>query len=224
MKLSLYLPAISVLFATCFAGCGGTTESLPPGNISISWLMGSSGCQLLDIETVVISLESSDSAKNFSETAACDAGSSELEDIEPGSYSLILTGHDAEETTRFQGDAGQIEVRSGGTITVPTVQLSALPSTISVTWYFENGRMCGHNEIETVDITLFDNEHLLSTEVSPCADGIYILENILSGDYVVDILARDVDGVAQFSGQESIEIDRGDFMEIEVVLMEVDLL
>lgn len=195
-------------------GCGEDGAELPPGNISLSWLIGSTGCESASVTTMAIYLHGGAETELFT----YDCGSSDvlITSIPPGSYEMSLRGRDSTGIDRFGGEAVGIVVRSEGTTTVPTVRLSALPAVLWVNWYFENGRMCHYNEIESVDIALFQNEQLMENYIVDCDAGFVQLDDVQAEAYIIDLVGRTQSGVAVFSGQNSITLDRGDVGEVEI--------
>lgn len=92
------------------------------------------------------------------------------------------------------------------------------PGDIHVTWSFENGLMCGPNEIENIDISLADED-------VACDDGEYTVEDKPGfSEYNVMVNALDADDDVLFTG----EFDENPFLllpgetyEVHVVLEEI---
>lgn len=205
--------------ALLIAGCGDDQAALPPGSVSVNWLVGTSGCSGLSVDTVAVLIEGGELSGTNVRTYPCSAGEATLSGLAPGVYDLTLRGQDQQGVDRFEGEARNVDVRSGGITSVPTVRLTALPAVIDVTWYFDNGRMCAHNEIETVGITLFQDEYEVLTGEAPCQDAAMTIDQVPANTYVIDLVARDASGNIQFNGQESLVVERGDQTAIEVRLL-----
>ena len=219
LRSSLFL-AIVLGIATN-AACGGEGEDLPTGNLTVNWLVGTSGCEQLGVATVAVLLEGGELSGTNVRTFQCGETSATITALPAGIYDLTFRGRDSAGVDRFQGVYRNAEVRSGGTTTVPTVRLTALPATIDVTWYFDNGRMCAHNGIDVIGITVFEDEYEVLTGQADCALGVMTIDDVPANSYIIDVVARDSAGIIQFNGQEEIEVDRGDVSQLEVRLLPV---
>jgi hypothetical protein len=213
-----------VLFALVGAnmvGCGDETASLPAGSMQLSWLVGTGGCEASAVETVAVYLHREVAAGTDLRTFACSDGEALIDGLEPGIYTISIRGRDAAGVDRFGDEQDSLEVRSSGTTTVPTFRLSALPARVVVSWYFENGRLCSFNEVSTIDIVLFEDEYEIYADTFGCDAGEAELLDIQADTYIVDVVARDESGMALFSGQEEVTVDRGDQSIVEIVLAEL---
>ena len=212
---------VIVLGIAASAACGDEGDNLPSGNLAVSWLVGTSGCDQLGVETVAVLIEGGELSGTNVRTFQCGETSATISGLPPGIYDLTLRGRDAAGVDRFQGIYRNAEVRSGGTTTVGTIRLTALPATIDVTWYFDNGRMCAHNDVDLIGITLFEDEYEVLTAQADCALGGMTIDEVPANSYIIDVVARDSDGIIQFNGQEEIEVDRGDIADLEVRLLPI---
>ncbi|MCA9563466.1 MAG: hypothetical protein KC561_08250 [Myxococcales bacterium] len=210
----------TLLVGAALAACGDDPEAPPPGTVELSWLVGTSGCAQSEVETVAVLLsgEGATNVRNFD----CADGGAVIEGLEPGSYSAILEGLDEDSIARFGGESASISVRSGGISTVPTIRLEALPAEVEVSWYFENGRLCGSNGVEDVLVTFFRDEMAYRTESGPCEGEILIIDEVPANTYIVDVVGRDDRGVALFNGQDELTVGRGESADIEIRLSTVD--
>ncbi len=209
---------ILTLLATTLFACGDDGADLPPGNVTVSWAVGTSGCDTLGVESVAVMVEGGERNESVVRSFACTDGGATVTGLTPGAYRVTLRGRDSLGVDRFGGEAPRIDVRSGGTTTLGTVVLSALPASIEVSWYFENGRMCAQNGATGVRIILFDDEYVDATLETDCANAIAVLEGIQAGSYIVDVSALDELGTATHSGQDQLVIDRGDRTGVEIRL------
>jgi len=210
-RISLVLGA-----AALFTGCVTTTveDTAIDGSVEILWQVGASGCDLSGVSTVVVETDEA------STTAPCTDGGVIL-DLPAGDHAISLWGLDAGGVARYEG-ATSVSLREGEAVTIPTVVLGALPATIDVSWYFDNGRLCGGNGVTDVEIVLFDDDFIVSSLVTPCDDGIERMPNVLAGNYTVSVLARDAEGRMAFSGSTDARVDKGDLAFVEVLLGDLD--
>jgi hypothetical protein len=206
-------------------GCGEDPEDLPPGQIAVSWLVGTSGCTASNIDKVAIFLADGSSATTVhtfdcedGEVGGGGGGGVVISSVRPGTYDLVLRGRDADGFDRFGATYANVVVRSEGTASVSTVRLSALRATIRVSWYFDNGRLCDYNDVETVEATLFEDEYIELTQSAPCDAGLMEIEDIEAGSYTVDLVGRDDAGRLLYNGQDSLVVDKGDYAEADIRL------
>ena len=213
----MFIGEFVVLMAISLLGCHREEPRPVPGDIKVSWQVGTSSCAEAEVTSIAVFVDDEDEASEF----GCGDPSGTISSIDPGGHNLELYGRDKDDNNRYFGETG-VTVKSDQTTTVPTVQLSALPATLTTTWYFENGRMCGHNGVETVDISLFEDEYLIDSAEADCAEGLHVLEDIKAGSYDVSVLGRDSQGVVTFVGETPVDLDKGDNLEVEVELSAKD--
>jgi hypothetical protein len=221
MRRFVLLPTLVAALGLTAVGCGDDTGSLPPGNLSIHWLVGSSDCERAGVTTIAVFLTGERALGTDVRTFDCRDGGALLTGLRPGVYSLSFRGRDANNVDRFGGEVTGVEVRSNGTTTVQTVRLSALPAEMRVTWYFENGRMCAFNGVANVEIVLYRAEYEIFSTVVPCIDALVELQDIQADTYDVEVLGLDDGGRARFVGQEQVQVGRGDRATVEVRLVAV---
>jgi hypothetical protein len=211
---------VLVALGSCLTACSDEPAELPRGSIQVSWLVGTGGCDASGVADVAVVLNGGESGTSI-RTYSCNQGQATLTDLEPGTYDISLRARDSAGVGRFGGTASNVVVRSEGTTTVPTVRLNALPATIQVTWYFENGRFCAYNNVETVEITLFEDEYEIYSTSVACDAGEAFLEDQQADTYIVDLLGRDPDGLARYNGQDEVTVNRGDSVAVELRLDEI---
>ena len=66
-----------------------------------------------------------------------------------------------------------------------------------------------------------EDEYEVLTAQADCALGIMSIDEVPANTYIIDVVARDGEGIIQFNGQEEIEVDRGDVADLEVRLLPV---
>ncbi len=191
-------------------GEGGTGVGAP-GGIDVSWAVGASGCVAAGVETVRIS------GDGVMTEVPCGDGAVSI-DADPGIVDLVFDGLDVDGRPRYQAQADDVRVNSGEVTTLPTVVLAALPANITVIWYFENGRLCGANGIDDLDVTLYDDDNIVETLTTPCDDGIEEVPSVQSGTYTLAVFGRDDQGVIKFGAEQDLVLDKGDSSTVEVML------
>lgn len=219
-RFALFTSLIAAL-GLAAVGCGDDAGALPPGNMNIHWLVGSSGCEQAGVDTIAVFITGEGILGTDLRTFECEAETALLTGLPPGVYDLSLRGRDTQGVDRFAGAVTGVQVRSNGTTSVQTVRLSALPAELRVSWYFDNGRMCSYNQIRQVDIVLFEDEYEIYSATADCTLGVVELEDIQADTYMVDVAAIDDGGRARFNGQEEVRVDRGDRADVEIRLMEI---
>jgi hypothetical protein len=195
-------------------GCVVHTEPEPEledGTVVVAWQVGAAGCEAAGVETVEVAV-----GDEASGSFACADEQATLE-VPPGRYDLFLDGVDAQGAIRYGGD-GSVTVGSGQSVNADTVVLGALPADLTVTWYFENGRLCSANGVSEVTITVFQDDYPVDTVVAPCDEGSAALDPLVAGTYDVSLLANDGAGGA-FSGTETVDLGKGDAVMVEIQLL-----
>ncbi len=207
MKLTYGL-ALTLLTSAC---TGGPFEDTPiDGSVEVPWQVGASGCELSGIDEVVVN------AAEREARAPCADGSLIL-DVPAGDHVVTVWGVDASGMARYEATT-RASLTEGEAITLPTVVLGALPATIDVSWYFDNGRLCGGNGVTDVEIIVFDDDFIVDNLVTSCDDGIERFPDLLAGDYTVSVLARDAEGAVTYAGATDVTLDKGDLAFVEVML------
>jgi len=195
-----------------------TSEYTPPeaqyGEIDFSWQIGTSGCTTAGVETVEVDL--GDESALFD----CVSGGGSMT-VPAGLYDVEMTGFDSVGVARYSGSYEDVQVSGDDFATVPTVVLGALPATMTVTWFFENGRLCGSNDVSELDIIVFDNDFILEVFTTECDDGIEQVGPVLSGSYTIQIVGRDSLGTAAFIGDSDTDLEKGDDTAVEIELLEI---
>lgn len=213
MRSLVQVAAVVGLAAGCVVVKDKNNEGEPPGpgTVDISWQLGPSGCEVAGVTDVQVDIG------GVGGTFACADESASLT-VPAGSYELTLTGLDGQAFARYEGVAHNVVVSADRVTTVPTVVLSALPASVSLTWYFENGKLCAANQVDTVEAVLYDQDFAVDTLDAPCDDGALLIEDVQPGDYVLSVLGRDVGGVVNYGGETPVTLGKGDTLDVEVAL------
>lgn len=214
MRTWNWISVAALLSTGCIVQHSTGTEPLGPGTVDFTWQVGASGCELSGVTDVEVVVGSA------SQVYPCTDGGGTLS-VADGSYDLIAIGYDVDGVPRYSGTEPNVRVYAGGSVSVPTVRLEALPAQLELNWYFENGRLCGSNDVDDVDVVLFKDDRIELDFVTPCDDGTELVEEVPAGLYTVSILGRDSTGTARFSGEADIELLKGDFGTVDIELAEI---
>ncbi|HHO54608.1 MAG TPA: hypothetical protein ENK18_27970 [Deltaproteobacteria bacterium] len=214
MRTWNWIPVAALLSTGCIVQQSPGTEDLGPGTVDFTWQVGASGCELSGVTDVEVFVGT------VSAVYPCTDGGGTLS-VADGSYDLVAVGYDETGAPRYEGTAANVRVYAGGSVSVPTVRLEALPAQLELNWFFENGRLCGSNDVDDVDVVLFKDDRIELDLVTPCDDGTELIEEVPAGLYTVSILGRDSTGTARFSGESDVELLKGDFSTVDIQLSEI---
>jgi hypothetical protein len=182
-----------------------------PGRLLLTWTVGARGCADAGVTEVEIEMGAA------RERIACEEGGATITG-DPGRYDVVATGFDAGGRPRYEGTT-TVTVPEGAEATAH-VTLSALPASLEVTWYFENGRLCAANGATDVHLVLFDEDDYVVDETTlPCDDGIASLAELESGEYGLLAEALDDAGALVFEGSLPVTLEKGDALSVEVELL-----
>jgi len=198
------------LAVAALTACSSMEPEPLDGTLTVSWQVGTQGCEASGVTDVEVEVD------GRLRSAACTQGELSMT-VPAGDHPVTVWGLDGEGVARYEGSAS-VSVYEGEAVTLPTVVLGGIPAALDVTWYFENGRLCGGNGVADVEIVVFDDDFIVTSLATMCDDGIERLEGLQSGLYTVSVLGRDDAGTIQFSGSELVEVDKGDLGFVEVML------
>ncbi len=196
----------------CVVGSSVVDGTAPDGTLDLTWAVGSSGCDEAGVTGVVVTVGGVEGRFGCGE----EAGTLE---VPPGTYTLEARGLDVEGVDRYAGTT-TVTVISEDT-TAAHVVLSALPGGLTVTWFFENGRLCAANGVTDIRTTLFDDQDYVVDEVdSACEEGLVSFEGLEAGAYAAVVVAHGGSGVPMFDGEIDATLEKGDRVEVEVELLQ----
>lgn len=206
--------------ATAATGCvvvgalPGTTDTGVPvveGKVEVTWRVGTSTCEEAGITEVGIEIGSR--TERFPCTDLAGAMT-----VPAGVFGLDAVGYDAEGLPRY-GASSEVVVEQGR-VTPVAVFLSSLPANISSTWYFDNGRLCGANGVETVDLSLYDLADNREVQLqAPCDDGAAYVGEVEAGDYILVLYGLDESGTPSWRGEVAATVTRGESAVLDVELL-----
>ncbi len=201
------------LAMAALTACSAMEPEPLDGTLAVSWQVGTQGCEASGVTDIEVE------ADGRLRSAACTQGELSMT-VPAGDHLVTLWGLDGGGVARYEGSAS-VSVHEGEAVTLPTVVLGGIPATLDVTWYFENGRLCGGNGVDDVEIVVFDDDFIVTSLATTCDDGIERIEGLQSGLYTVSVLGRDGDGTIQFNGSDLVEVDKGDLGSVEVMLASI---
>lgn len=211
----LLLAATLVAGLIGISGCGGA-EPLGEGVLRTSWQISPRGCDEAGVETVEVALTGEEAR---TETFDCAAGEGEIEGLAPGNYEVALTGLDKDEHPIFASETAAVTVRADVIAEAPHLRLTALPSQVSVGWRFDDGRLCGPNAVERIEVAVFDEADYEVDRVDfACNAGEGVIGDLTAGTYLVEAVAYSADDQATHRGTAEFDVRRGDEAVVDLVL------
>jgi hypothetical protein len=211
---------IGVSAVALLAGCVVTqdvdNDPVLPGTVELSWQVGPSGCEAAGVTDIEV-----DVAGVFG-TFPCAEGRGSLS-VPAGTHDVSMVGLDEGGAARYEGQAYDVVVRAEQVTQVPTVLLSALPAEIHVTWYFDNGRFCSHEEnkgVVEVEALLYDADDFVDASVfGDCETGELSIDDVRPGDYTLTLVGRNDAGTITHQGEAALLVEKGDSLDVDVELI-----
>jgi hypothetical protein len=202
----------AVLAAVASTGCADS-EPAPLGTLEVSWTFGPNSCAEAGVDRIAIELDDA-----IVREADCEDGEAIIEDLEPGSRQLSLTGLDLDGVERFAAVPETVAIVADGIATADDVLLSALPARVDVTWYFTNGRLCSTNAIDEVELSVWRDGFLEGSTGAACDEGKAAIAGLSSGTFIVELRALDGRGNMVTTAETEVDLEKGDRRELEVPL------
>lgn len=189
------------LACTCIALTGmlllvsGCDEDTATGDLQVAWTIGlddptTMECTDKGIALITVSLTSSQHDEE--REVACDDGSVTFQNIPKVTYSVSVVGEDDTGCPIYSGETSGARPSEEAEPEVASVTLQHLePSgTLQIGWVFEDGGLCGANDVDEVDITVLANDVEIVNESVPCNDGIMELNPVEAGSIDVRLEAQ----------------------------------
>jgi len=167
------------------------------GGTECSWsVMGGTQVPLEDVTVTVYTAEGDAEPLNPAVTVACADLGYTIPRLKRGTYFVEVEAWGA-----YEGQDLPI-LLDAKTINAPYAEgddndftLILAPGDIHVTWSFDNGLMCGPNDVVNIDLSLADED-------VPCDDGEYTITGKPAfAEYSISAEALDVDDEMIFSGE-----------------------
>lgn len=209
------LAIVSILAGGTIVGCGGDVGPVGAGTLALEWDVRPRGCESAGVETVSVQLTG---AERIIDTFACEEGQGDIEDLAPGNYELSIFGMDTRQRRIFWAEPTRVTIQGERVTEVESVDLTARPAEVDVFWTFENGRVCGANDVEQVEIAVFDKlDYEVARDTFACDEGVAPMTGFPAGTYVFEVSAT-VAGIDAWRGSESVTVDRGEDAQVDVTL------
>jgi hypothetical protein len=207
--MNRYLHPMVLLLCAC-APEPEVDAAAPKGRLELSWHVPE-GCDGAGLDEVL--LVSGDRV-----LAAASCGEGELAArVRAGLHLVRVEGLDHAGVSRYAAEAGAM-IEEGETSALPTLVLESLPATVDVTWYFDNARLCATNGVVTVEAAAFEQGTRVAGVEAGCDQGGARLVGLPAGEYLLDVVGRDADGRAVYTGGAEIEVGKGDEIAVEIGL------
>lgn len=209
--------AVGLLVAA--QGCGNSVEPSADAEVEVSWLAGPDGCEEAGVQTVRARLEfdSGTRTKLFD----CDAGSGTITGLRPANYQLRLRGLDADGEPVYGAGPTELTVRGGEVTEASRLRMTALPASVHLVWRFDNGRVCGANQVDEIRAALFDSDdYRVAERTVDCTDGRVRIEEVPPGEYLAELRGEGAE--QSYAGAAPLEAPRGQSVTAEIVLERTD--
>ncbi len=201
------------------AGCGFDVEPFGEGSLHVGWEVAPLGCEQSGIDTVQVSLRNN--GRSYGGRAECEAGAMAIDGIQPGTYELEIRAWEDGRRPTFGADFGELRIIPDEHRDLRVIDLVALPGVAQVEWYFDNQRVCGANDVDEVEITVFDSAlYEVHRATSNCDAAVADVEGLRAGSYLFRARARG--GGAIFEGLEEASLKRGDQVDVRIGLTRID--
>lgn len=210
--------AAGCLLAGCLlvaTGCGEEPVPLGDGSLTVTWEVSPRGCEAAGVERVEVTLRNAHG--DYAERVSCADGRIDFDRLAAASYELTVVGTDAGGQPTFGSEPSTVRIEPERHHEAPRQRLTALPATVSVSWRFDNGQVCGANDVDQVEVTVFDHAfYEVGRDTFDCNDGGGSLEGLTAGSYLVEAVAEGDE--ATWRGLTETELKRGETAEVDVLL------
>jgi len=187
--------------------------TIPPssGNIEVDWAFGDgSTCTSLGgvVDHILITIPG-EALDNGGQYGCTNSGAQgvQLFDFAPGSYQVTVSALDSSGFTLYQGTT-TVSV-NGDVVANVTLQATAAPGNINVTWTFPGGATCAADGVDHVVITI-PGESLDNGGVYNCQTGGVQgvqLSDFAPGSYQISVSARTAGEVQLYSGTSVVSVN-----------------
>ncbi|MFU8802323.1 MAG: hypothetical protein ACNA8W_00800 [Bradymonadaceae bacterium] len=210
------IASVAVLAMLGVTACGGDIEPLGQGSLALEWEVSPRGCEQADVTQVLVELNNS--KRYYSEIFDCTFGHAYVEDMVPGNYQLEVSGLDTTGRVTFASPSRSVTIRAEVLNRTETLRLTARPAELEVEWIFDNGRVCGANEVDRVEVAVFDEaDYEMERQRFTCNDASGRLDGFAAGNYLVEASGFSGSKITH-RGLVEVVLKRGDAVKLDVVL------
>jgi len=189
---------LSTLFAAVVLVHGCAPEGT--GDLDVQWTVGLTGtCAQANLQFVTARLETLGGTLLARRDAPCDAHTVRFRDLPIGSYRIRLSAFDDDGVEAYAATVSDLPVREELEATSCLARLTPRPGSISLSWYFQGGRLCSAYGVEDVLLSLFSSDIEILAESFRCDRGATVIEGLLPGSYEVRLDAVDARGIPTHS-------------------------
>jgi hypothetical protein len=195
--------------------CGGDVDPVGTGSVALEWDVRPRGCVAAGVDTVSVQFNG---PERVIESFPCTDGAGEVEGLKPGRYDVSIFGLDSQNRRTFWVEPTTANVRGDRTFDLTDLDLTARPAEVEVFWTFANGRVCGANDVDEIEVVVFDKlDYEVARETFACDEGVAPMTGFPAGTYVFEVTAEVAD-IEAWYGVESITVERGEDAQIDVAL------
>ncbi|MFB6371726.1 MAG: hypothetical protein ABEN55_01100 [Bradymonadaceae bacterium] len=217
-KLTSYTMLIAVAVAG-LSGCADAIDSPSNGKLTVNWEIRPRGCTQAGVEEIQVDLAFEKGT--ITERYPCKKGGATIADLRPANYTVQLWGIDEAGDTTYEAESRKITVHGGNETVADPVRLTARPGDLRVVWRFANGRVCGANDVESIEFALYDTDDFrVRHRTFDCPAGSARITEVPPGEYLVELRA-DTEA-SEYVGFSEVRTRRGKSAGVEVVLEYVD--
>lgn len=226
MKLAKLLSLAALL---PLSACGGAGD----GSLRVFWAIGGAACKdVPSIKSVRVRVLDGDVDVVRPVDSACEQGQASrglvIEGVPEGSWDVLVQGMNAEGKPWYEGRKDGVGVDADAETEVQ-ITLALLPSTVHVTWYFANGKMCAapENQVAGMEVGIYDSVTFAVLYPKPapkaepiqCQDGEVLAEGVDGNREVnVNVFGLDAQGKRKVYGKVKALTVPGARVEAEVQL------
>lgn len=220
LVLTLFTAAIGLACGSTSGG--GEEEPPPPGSFQVNWRITalSLSCEEAGLESVELQLRL-DGSLAFDERRPCGDLAATIDDIAPGRYELALVGVDAANKPTYRSETTAVTIEPASTTMVGTIRLEQVPATLQITWSFANTRLCGFNQVRTVEIVVFDvdlQKHVFPRTSFDCNRADPVQAEVRPGTVKVIASGIDATGAPIFAADQQFTVVAGQPKDVHLLL------
>jgi hypothetical protein len=211
--------ALAALALLAAQGCTAQTRT---GDLKVSWTIGLDEpsidqCSAAGIESILITLDGEE--HDELEDATCATGERTFHGLPVMGYTVRVQGMDREGCAVYEGRlANAVPSEEEDPAEIDVIMQRVTPGgSVTITWRFLDGMMCGAHGIEVVHLELLSEDAMvLETDLS-CHDGRVVVSDVPAGS--VDLRLSALEGAMEMCYvATNLELVPCDALEVEASL------
>lgn len=197
-------------------GCGNNVEPTRTGEVSVKWAVSPYGCKSSGVERVEVVIQGD--AQLRQKVADCSKNEVVFRAIPLGTYQAEFTGYSEEGKATFSGKIRKLRVDRAGLNRAKVAELTARPASLVIEWKFDNGEVCGFNNVDQLEVAGFDktSNEVFRTEFD-CNLGRGRIEEIAADTYVLRAIAESDDSET-FQASKEVVLKKGQKHSVKLSL------